>query len=96
MVVALLTVTLGVGRVGAAVLARHRAQAAADLAALAAAGALPAGPTAACDRARDLAATMGAAITDCAVTGLDITVQVSVGVEIGGGTARAVARAGPV
>lgn len=96
MVVALLTVTLAVGRVGAAVLARHRAQAAADLAALAAAAAVPAGPAAACEQARELAATMGSVITECAVTDLDITIEVSVGVGLGGGQARAVARAGPV
>lgn len=96
MVLALLTVTLAAGRVGAAVLARHRAQAAADLAALAAAAALPAGPATACEQARELAASMGSAIADCAVTGLDITVRVSVGVGLGGGEARAVARAGPV
>jgi len=96
MVLALLTVTLAAGRVGAAVLARHRAQAAADLAALAAAAAMPAGPAAACGRGRELAAAMGAAITDCAVTDLDITIEVSVGVGLGGGQARAAARAGPV
>lgn len=96
MVLALLTVTLAAGHVGAAVLARHRAQSSADLAALAAAATLPAGPAAACGRARDLAATMGSAVIDCAVTGLDVTVQVSVGVRLGGREARAVARAGPV
>ena len=80
-------------QLGGAVVARHRAQAAADLAALAAAGALPAGGQAACARAGDIAAAMGASITDCRIDGLDVVIdaQITVGV----GAARAVARAGP-
>jgi Flp pilus assembly protein TadG len=45
MVVVLLTVTGGVAQLGAAVVARHRAQAAADLAALAALAGCPPEPT---------------------------------------------------
>ncbi len=96
MVVAVLTVTVAVAQIGAAVLARHGAQAAADLAALAAASAVPAGSAEACERARDVAAAMGASVTACAVTGPDVTVQVSVRAGLGVGEARAAARAGPV
>ena len=52
---------------GSAVIARHRAQAAADLAALAAAGRLASGPQAACASAASLAAAMSATVSACAV-----------------------------
>ena len=44
MMAILLAITVGGVYIGSAVIARHRAQAAADLAALAAAARLPAGP----------------------------------------------------
>ena len=84
---------------GAAVTARHRAQAAADLAALGAAGAVVSGPDAACRQATQVAARMRAVLADCRIDGLDVVLEVSVPVRLGRwgvGPARAVARAGPV
>jgi secretion/DNA translocation related TadE-like protein len=84
--------------VGAAVIARHRAQAAADLAALAAAGRLAAGRDAACAQAAAIAGAMDTALRDCAVARLDVTVTVDAAVGLGAwtaGPARATARAGP-
>jgi secretion/DNA translocation related TadE-like protein len=94
MVVVLLTVTGGVAQLGAAVLARHRAQAAADLAALAAAGRLPAGADAACAQADAVARAMRAGTTNCVVDDLDVVITVEAGVSRWG-TATAAARAGP-
>jgi secretion/DNA translocation related TadE-like protein len=96
MVVVLAVAVIGV-RVGGAVVARHRAQGAADLAALAAAARLPSGPAAACQGALDVARAMGAELADCTVAELDvvIAVVVAVGGPIGG-RAHARARAGPV
>jgi secretion/DNA translocation related TadE-like protein len=96
---ALLVVCLGLGAVGVAVLGRHRAQAGADLAALAGAAALPAGVESACTRARDLVRSMHAALTRCEREALDLVVTVDVTVQLGRwrlGPARAGARAGPV
>ena len=96
MVAALAAVTLGGVWVGAAVIARHRAQAAADLAALAAARGLPAGPAGACRDADAVGAAMGVTLTTCRVDGLDVLV--SVRVENPGPLGRAAlasARAGP-
>ncbi len=82
--------------IGTAALARHRAQTAADLAALAAAARLPLGPEAACGQARRLAAAMGAPLTECDVKQLDIVVTTAVRMNGRlGGVARASARAGP-
>jgi secretion/DNA translocation related TadE-like protein len=94
MVVVLLTVTGGVAQLGAAVVARHRAQAAADLAALAAAGRLPAGADAACAQADVVARAMRAGTTHCVVDELDVVITVEAGVSRWG-PARATARAGP-
>ncbi|WP_419996240.1 Rv3654c family TadE-like protein [Streptomyces boninensis] len=63
---AVFLVLLGVGQ---AVLARHRAGAAADLAALAAADTALRGPEAACTAARRVAAAQGATLVRCALTG---------------------------
>lgn len=96
---ALMAVSVAVAQVGAAVVARHRAQAAADLAALAAAGRLADGQLAACAAGRAVAAAMRAETADCAVQGLDVTVVVTVPVHLGrwgSGHARAGARAGPI
>jgi len=96
LVAGLLSITLGGVWIGTAALARHRAQAAADLAALAAAGRLPLGPDAACGTARQIAAAMGAALAGCEVVHLDVVVTMTV--QTGGwpgGAARAAARAGP-
>lgn len=95
MVAVLLGITGGGAYLGAAVVARHRAQAAADLAALAGAARLPAGPESACARATTVARVMRADDAQCAVRDLDVTVEVTVAVG-GWGIARAAARAGPV
>lgn len=96
LVAVLLTVTLAGTWLGSAVLARHRAQAAADLAALGAAARLPTGPAAACLQARSLAEAMRATVQSCRVDGLDVIVTVAVGTGLRvSGPASAAARAGP-
>ncbi|MGY1843204.1 Rv3654c family TadE-like protein [Modestobacter sp. SYSU DS0875] len=97
-----LLAALGVAAVlvGAAVVARHRATAAADLAALAAAGAAVQGDPAACTVAGGVAAANGAAVTSCTVgAGAVVEVHVRVPVRLGPlgvVDARGRARAGPV
>lgn len=85
----LLAVTIGGCYLASAVIARHRAQAAADLAALAAAARLPDGSGVACGEASLIADAMGVGVADCVVDGLDVVVTITVG------PARAAARAGP-
>jgi secretion/DNA translocation related TadE-like protein len=94
MVMGLLGITGGGAYLGTAVVARHRAQSVADLAALAAAARLPAGPQAACAQARVMAQRMRVEDAECTVRGLDVVVTVEVAVGRWG-TARAAARAGP-
>lgn len=95
-VAVLVAAVLGGLSLASAVAARHRAQAAADLAALAAAQLLPAGKSAACRQAEALATSMGARLDDCTVERLDVLVSVTVGLaQTRGLTAGAVARAGP-
>lgn len=94
MVAVLLCVTAAGAYVGSVVVARHRAQAAADLAALAAAARLPAGAEAACARATTVARQMRVGDARCAVDGLDVVVSVELPVAFAG-VARAAARAGP-
>lgn len=96
LIATLVTFTLGGAWLGAAVVARHRVQAAADLAALAAAARLPGGAAAACRQARVLAEAMRATLRGCDVERLDVTVTVSA--RVGGriaAKATAMARAGP-
>lgn len=86
---------------GGAVVARHRAQSAADLSALAGASAQVAGDGDGCEAARRLAARQEGAprVVDCVVDGEDVQLRVAVSVRLGRfGThdATAVARAGPV
>ena len=96
MVAALLAIAGGGVYLGSAVVARHRAQAAADLAALAAAARLAAGPEPACAQATAVAREMRVNATGCAVDALDVVVTIEVPIPVGGwGTARAAARAGP-
>ncbi|HZE15841.1 MAG TPA: Rv3654c family TadE-like protein [Mycobacterium sp.] len=96
MVAVLLAITGGGVYLGSVVVARHRAQATADLAALAAAARLPAGREEACTRAAALAWRMRVDDTGCAVHDLDVVITVQVAVALGGwGKARAAARAGP-
>ncbi len=95
----LLAITVGSAYVGSAVIARHRAQAAADLAAVAAALRLADGASATCARASALALAMRTTVTQCVVENLDVVVTVETSVQLGRidvGPARATARAGPV
>jgi secretion/DNA translocation related TadE-like protein len=95
----LLVITIGGVYVGSAVIARHRAQAAADLAAVAAAVHLADGTRVACSRASALALAMRTAVTHCVVENLDVVVTVEARVPLGriaAGPARGTARAGPV
>jgi secretion/DNA translocation related TadE-like protein len=91
----LLCVTGAGAYVGSVVVARHRAQAAADLAALAAAARLPAGAEAACIRATAVGHEMGVNEIGCRVDDLDVVVTARVVVRFGV-VAQAAARAGPV
>jgi secretion/DNA translocation related TadE-like protein len=96
MVVVLLSVTGACAYLGAAVVARHRAQAAADLAALSAAARVPAGPETVCAQADAVARAMRADTAGCAVDELDVVVTIEVRLAVGRwGVARATARAGP-
>jgi secretion/DNA translocation related TadE-like protein len=92
-------VALAASAVGAAVVARHRAQTAADLAALGGAALAVQGEPAACSRAATLVADNGGRIVSCHLDGWDLTVAAEVvpgGVAAFAGAARASARAGPV
>lgn len=96
MVAVIVTVTIGVTLVGAAVVARHRAQSAADLAALAAAARVPSGAAAACAEARAVAGAMHAQLRACECEELDVIVTIAVEVSGAiGAEALAAARAGP-
>ncbi len=98
MMAVLLAITTGGVYVGSAVIARHRAQAAADLAALAAAVHLADGTDAACTQASAVARAMHTAVTLCVVEDLDVVVTADAPVSfgrLGVGPARAAARAGP-
>jgi secretion/DNA translocation related TadE-like protein len=96
MMAVLLAFTVGGVYVGSAVIARHRAQAAADLASLAAAGRLAEGADAACAQASVVAQAMRTAVTQCVIEDLDVVVTVEAPVALGvWGPARAAARAGP-
>ncbi|MGW2258975.1 Rv3654c family TadE-like protein [Streptomyces sp. NPDC001780] len=79
---------------GQAIVARHRAGAAADLAALAAADRALLGPAAACREAADVAAAQGAEVVRCAVSGE--TAEVAARVRAGPYGPEVRARAGPV
>ncbi len=94
MLAVLLCVTCAGAYIGAVVVARHRAQAVADLAALAAAARLPAGAEAACAQASTVARAMRVDDVGCRVDDLDVVVTVHVAA-VFGGVAEAAARAGP-
>jgi len=99
-VAALLLAIAAVGvDVGSAVLARHRAEAAADLSALAAATDAALGERSACPRAEAVAAAMGSTVRRCTLDGWDAVAEVTVTRAFslfGGSEAHARARAGPV
>ncbi|WP_426563880.1 Rv3654c family TadE-like protein [Angustibacter sp. McL0619] len=94
-----LVLAIAVGAVGAAVLARHRAQAVADLSALTASGAASStGSRAACAAAQRVAAANRAALVGCDLSGDRVQVWVTVRASGGAarlGVARATALAGP-
>jgi len=95
----LIVMTSVVAYVGVAAAARHRVQAAADLAALAAAGALVEGAEAGCAGADALVRRMNSRMRDCDVAGWDVLVTVEQEMPLGPfgvRSVRAVARAGPV
>ena len=100
LIIAVVAVAVGGIHLGAAVVARHRAQSAADLAALAAAARVPAGEAAACGTAEVVSTAMGASLRDCRLERLDIVLSVTVTVTATGTTPRArahaSARAGPL
>jgi secretion/DNA translocation related TadE-like protein len=79
----------------AAATARHRAQVAADLGALAGARYAVDGSAVACTRAAEIVEANGARLADCRINGVDVIVVAEVSVA-GAGTARGAARAGPV
>lgn len=98
-VAVLIAVTGGLIQLGAAVVARHRAQSAADLAALAAAGQIASGADSACAQAALVARAMDTTVTDCVVDGLEVVVNVDAAIAHGAwrvGPAQAAARGGPV
>lgn len=97
----LLIVAMGVAgaAAGAAIIARHQAQASADLGALAGAARAAEGPRGACRRAAEIVAANGGRLVACVLDGFDLTVAVDVTVHPVRGiirTAHAKARAGPV
>lgn len=95
----ILAVTVAGVCVGSAVVARHHAQAVADLAALAGAQRLPAGQEQACGYAGAVARAMNAGLAQCDIDDLDVLVTVEVAVSYARGVvapARAAARAGPL
>jgi len=94
MVVVLLSMTGAGAYLGSVVVARHRAQAVADLAALAAAARLTSGADAACATAAVVAHDMRVDDIRCVVDGLDVVVTAQVTAAFGA-VARAAARAGP-
>ncbi|MET9697110.1 Rv3654c family TadE-like protein [Streptomyces sp. NPDC006529] len=90
---ALVAVFGGVLLLGQAVVARHRAASAADLAALAAAASWTHGPRAACATAIRVAVAQGARMTACTLSGelADVTTRTSTGPF----TPESTSRAGP-
>lgn len=98
-IAAVTTLMLVVLWLGVAVVTRHRAESAADLAALAAAGAATSGERAACDKARWVTDRMAVELRSCQLDGWDALVEVVAvppGALSGFGSAAARARAGPV
>jgi len=101
LLVAITVVALVGAAVGGVLVGHRRAASAADLAALAAAGALKPGEvaTSACAEAARVSAANEAELVDCQVDGQEVQVLVHVDVTSLGGLTRAVpgrARAGPV
>jgi len=97
-VLLLLVVTGLAVRLGAAGLARQRAETGADLAALAGAAKVLQGPDMVCAAVVRVAIANGGSVESCSVVGTDVLVMVTVRVGTGvlAGTATAKARAGPI
>jgi secretion/DNA translocation related TadE-like protein len=88
-----------VAAAGSALVAQHRAQAAADLGALAGAVRTGEGSAAACDRSREIVEVNGARLVECRLDGLDVVVGVvaaAASLVRAVGRPRGWARAGPV
>lgn len=97
-IAALMSVTVLVVWLGAAAATRHRAASAADLAALAAAGAVTEGERLACGKARWVTDHMSVEMRSCRLDGADARVEIVAkppGALAGFGPAEARARAGP-
>ena len=97
-VLALLAVFALALQLGSAMITRHRVEAAADLAALAAAAHAVSGTPQACGRARRVAENMAVRLTACEVRGWEVSVRAEAappGFLARFGMARATARAGP-
>ncbi|MGW0040761.1 Rv3654c family TadE-like protein [Rhodococcus sp. NPDC003348] len=94
---ALVAVVAAVGYLGSALVTRHRAQAVADLGALAAAGVADLGVDGACTAAGEVAGRSRATVLECRLEGWDAVVRVAVPVPLSLGytEATAAARAGP-
>lgn len=98
-IIGLVGLVVAVVFVGSAVVARHRAQSVADLAALAAAQRAMLAVDDPCGAARTIAAASSVTIARCRTDGSDVVVMATTEVDLGPfgvRTARAVARAGPV
>ncbi|SDO90005.1 helicase/secretion neighborhood TadE-like protein [Nakamurella panacisegetis] len=95
LVVGVLLVVAGLGiRLGGVVIARERAETAADLGALAGAARALWGQGVACARAGSVVSGNGGLMVSCVVQGFDVLVEARVGTW--GGSASGRARAGPV
>jgi len=97
-IVGLVGLVVAVVFVGSAVVARHRAQSVADLAALAAGQRAMMAVDDPCGAARTIAATSSVTIARCRTDGEDVVVVATTDVDLGPfgvRTASAVARAGP-
>jgi secretion/DNA translocation related TadE-like protein len=97
----LVMVAMGVAAAafGTATVARHRAQAAADLGALAGARRAVEGSASACARAAEIVTANGGRLAACSLDGFDLTITVDLAVSPVRGIARTAhgsARAGPV
>lgn len=95
---AVLTFAGAVAGAGGALVAKHRAQTAADLGALAGAMRAGEGAAVACDRAGRLVAANGGRLVECRLDGIDVVVGVetdAAGPGRAAGPVRAWARAGP-
>jgi secretion/DNA translocation related TadE-like protein len=84
-----------VAMAGGLIVARHRAETAADLGALAGAVRAIEGEATACGTAERIVMANGGRLTGCRVEGLDVVVSAQVPGPAGWGTSGASARAGP-